>query len=423
MTRYRRKSVSYRAPMRGLLALAVLALMSSAFAAEAIAPLPKAAPMTLIPLSSASASETHAPAAPAAPAPSAPAAAHAPAPAPLPMPSPPPGPETKLPPKGTASVQVNSAPAKPGAADPNEAVRQAIRERMQGSGDLVIRTTDSPPPATEAATVAAPARPAAPPRPVAPPQWSYEGKNGPSEWGKLHSSYALCAKGAFQSPIDLRDGVGVDLPNLKFEFKPSKFKVTDTGKTMQVVYNDGGVMSVMGKINRLVHIEFRNPSEERINGKSFGMSMHLHFRDASGKYSIVSILLTPSPKENPFIQAIWNHTPLMRNQPVSSDLEADLNDVLPANRAYYTYSGSMTTPPCTEGVTWYVMKTPMGVTSDQIAAFARLYPNNTRPIQQANKRLVKESRSAVFGQSDVAESGAVAAPARSSSGDSAVPSE
>ena len=346
---------------------------------------------------------------------------------------------------GTAATKLAQQAAAPGAAPAkgDEAIRQAIRDRMQGQGELVIRAVDTPPTASSAAvaqpmgqnsgaadgtsgaTPAKPqARPVAPkstepaftpvtlggsksetkpaakptslPKPTAPVEWAYDGDRGPTMWGKLHPSYAACEKGRFQSPIDLRDGVGVDLPAINFDFKPSKIKLVDTGKTIEVHYLEGGSISVMGNYHRLTHIEFRHPAEERINGKAFGMSMQMHFRDMQGRMAAVSVLLSPSGQENPFIQQIWNHIPLVRLEPVSPpDVTLDLTEVLPADRAYYTYMGSLTTPPCTEGVTWYVLKSPVGVSAEQMAIFSRLYPNNTRPIQASSSRLIKESRGSV----------------------------
>ena len=350
---------------------------------------------------------------------------------------------------GRPQVTINSAPvnklaqqaAGAGAAPAkgDEAIRQAIRDRMQGQGELVIRNADTPPataPGAQANTAgdgAAPAakpasrpqaaksaepqqtpvtlggaksaEPASPkaepklpsmPKPVTPVEWAYEGDRGPASWGKLHPSYSACEKGRFQSPIDIRDGVGVDLPAIKFDFKPSKFRLVDSGKTIEVHYLEGGAVSVMGYYHRLTHIEFRHPAEERINGKAFGMSMQLHLRDMQGRLAAVSVLLVPSGSENPFIQQIWNHIPLVRNEPVSPpDVMLNIVDALPKDQAYYTYMGSLTTPPCTEGVTWYVLKSPVAVSAEQIGIFARLYPNNTRPLQASSSRLIKESRCAM----------------------------
>ncbi|CAM8631418.1 Cah Carbonic anhydrase [Burkholderiales bacterium] len=351
---------------------------------------------------------------------------------------------------GKSQVTINSAPANKlaqqaaasGAAPAkgDEAIRQAIRDRMQGQGELVIRTADTPPAAApgaqantavDGATAPAAAKPAprpqasrpsepqqipvtlgskssevtpakpepklpSMPKPVTPVEWAYDGDRGPAMWGKLHPSYTACEKGRFQSPIDVRDGVGVDLPAIRFDFKPSKFRLVDSGKTIEVHYLEGGAVSVMGHYHRLTHIEFRHPAEERINGKSFGMSMQLHLRDMQGRLAAVSVLLVPSGSENPFIQQIWNHIPLVRNEPVAPpDVMLNIADALPKDQAYYTYMGSLTTPPCTEGVTWYVLKNPVAVSAEQIGIFARLYPNNSRPLQASSSRLIKESRGAM----------------------------
>lgn len=393
------------------LGLTIAVASSAAFSADAPAPLPKADPIQITPIAPIAQEPAKAVRAGG-------AQAAQPAPAPAAQPAPAPQAGTK---PAAAAIPPAPAPAAAPAAksaapkDPNEVVRQALRERMAASGaasgELVIRTQEQTPPINEAIAAAeavarakaqAEAKAAAAKRaassrgkPVVPDiPWSYEdGPRGPSAWGKLHSAYAACEKGSFQSPIDLRDGVGVDLPSLNFSFKPSPFKVTDTGKTFQVHLANGGTLSVLGVAHQLSHIEFRHPAEERINGKTHGMSMQLHFRDDQKRMAIVSVLLSPTGVENPFIQAIWNHIPLVRNEPVvPPGLMVNILQAMPKDLAYYTYMGSMTTPPCTEGVSWYVMKTPVEVSPDQIAIFGRIYPNNTRPIQPANSRLVKESR-------------------------------
>lgn len=314
-----------------------------------------------------------------------------------------------------AATPKTVAPAKE---DPNEVVRRAIREKMQGRGDLIIRAGDAIVITESQNAPAAPAKPAAPPTPPATakpaaaaapaeaptpavpvarpalPAWSYEGERGPAAWGKLGPAYSLCERGRFQSPIDIRDGVGVDLPSMTFAFKPSLFRITDTGKTLEVQNLGGGGFSILGNAHRLTHIAFRHPAEEKINGKSFDMSMQLHHRDGAGRTAVVTVLLSATGAENPVIQTLWNHIPLLRNEPVAPpDTMIDLNLALPKDRGYFNYMGSLTTPPCTEGVTWFVLKTPVEISTAQLAIFARLYPNNARPVQPVNDRLIKESRS------------------------------
>ncbi|HTY98365.1 MAG TPA: carbonic anhydrase family protein, partial [Rhodocyclaceae bacterium] len=225
-----------------------------------------------------------------------------------------------------------------------------------------------------------------------PAHWSYEGEGAPANWGKLRSDYATCASGKRQSPIDIRDGIRVDLEPATFDYHPSLVRITDNGHTVQVAVGEGSSMTLTGKTYRLVQFHFHRPAEERVNGKLYDMVIHLVHQDDEGRLAVVAVLLEKGA-ENPVIQALWNNMPLEVDQPVEPPgLRVNPLDLLPAQQAYYTYMGSLTTPPCTEGVLWLVMKQPMPVSAEQIAIFSRLYKNNARPIQSANNRLIKESR-------------------------------
>ncbi|HEV8691325.1 MAG TPA: carbonic anhydrase family protein, partial [Ideonella sp.] len=140
----------------------------------------------------------------------------------------------------------------------------------------------------------------------------------------------------------------------------------------------------------LLQFHFHRPSEERINGKQHDMVAHLVHQDAEGKLAVVAVLLDRGAAQ-PLIQAVWNALPLEKNEAQAAPGSIDLNKLLPEDRRYYTYMGSLTTPPCSEGVLWMVMKTPLPVSPEQIDIFARLYPMNARPVQQAAGRLIKES--------------------------------
>jgi carbonic anhydrase len=221
--------------------------------------------------------------------------------------------------------------------------------------------------------------------------WSYEGEAGPANWAKLRSDYGLCAIGKRQSPIDIREGIRVDLEPIKFDYRPSQFRIVDTGHTIQASVGEGSTMTVMGRTYRLIEFHFHRPAEERINGKAFDMVIHFTHRDDLGKVAMIAVLLEKGV-EHSIIQALWNNMPLEVNQDVTPSAVLDLNKLLPEDRAYYTYMGSLTTPPCTEDVLWMVFKQPVPVSVDQIAIFSRLYRNNARPIQPSNNRLVKENR-------------------------------
>lgn len=219
--------------------------------------------------------------------------------------------------------------------------------------------------------------------------WSYEGETGPANWGR-HPRWSQCATGTRQSPIDLRDGMKVDLEPIVFDYRPSGFNVVDNGHTIQVNVGPGNTMALQGKSYELLQFHFHRPSEERINGKGFEMVVHLEHKDTEGKLAVVAVLLERGKAQN-MIQTVWNNLPLEKNDTVTPSIVLNPADVLPTRRDYFTYMGSMTTPPCTEGVLWMVMKEPVQASPAQMALFSRLYPLNARPIQPSSGRVVKES--------------------------------
>ena len=223
-----------------------------------------------------------------------------------------------------------------------------------------------------------------------PAHWDYAGSGGPEAWGQMKPEFAKCSSGTRQSPIDIRDGIKVNLDPVQFDYKPSAFRVIDNGHTVQVNVGPGNSIEVMGKRYDLVQFHFHRPSEERINGRQFDMVAHLVHKDIDGRLAVVAVLLDRGSAQ-PLVQSIWNNLPLEKGDEVAARTTINLNDLLPANRNYFTYMGSLTTPPCSEGVLWMVMKEPVQISGDQIGIFARLYPMNARPVQSAAGRLIKES--------------------------------
>ncbi len=200
-----------------------------------------------------------------------------------------------------------------------------------------------------------------------------------------------CLKGQRQSPIDIRDGVRLDLEPIQFAYRPSLFRVVDNGQTVQVSVAAGGGISLLGKAYRLSEFHFHRPSGEVVNGKSYDMSAHLVHQSADGKQAIVSVLLEIG-EDNPVIQKVWNNLPLEKGDEVAPPTTMiDPGYLLPESRDYYTYMGSRTTPPCSEGVLWLVLKQPQQISAEQIAVFGRFYKNNARPVQPVSGRMIKES--------------------------------
>lgn len=223
-----------------------------------------------------------------------------------------------------------------------------------------------------------------------PPDWSYEGAGGPARWGELKPEFARCAKGERQSPIDIRDGIAVELAPIRFDYRPGPFSVIDNGHTVVAQVAPGNSIEVTGRRYDLVELQFRRPSEERINGRQFDMSAHLVHRDLDGRLAIVAVLLERGGAQ-PLVQQVWNDLPLEKHQTVPGSSALDPNALLPSDRRYYTYMGSLTTPPCDEGVLWMVLQQPVPVSAQQVSIFSRLYPMNARPVQQTAGRLIKQS--------------------------------
>ncbi|NUZ06715.1 carbonic anhydrase family protein [Schlegelella sp. ID0723] len=220
--------------------------------------------------------------------------------------------------------------------------------------------------------------------------WSYDGAGGPTHWGALRPEFATCAQGSRQSPIDIRDGIKVDLEPVRFDYRPGAFRVVDNGHTVQVDVAPGNSIEVLGRRFDLLQFHFHRPSEERIDGRQYDMVVHLVHKDLDGRLAVVAVLLERGGPHTA-IQHVWNNLPLEKGDAVAARDLLDPAALLPADRRYYTYMGSLTTPPCSEGVLWMVLKTPQAISAEQIGIFARLYPMNARPLQQASSRLIKES--------------------------------
>jgi carbonic anhydrase len=226
--------------------------------------------------------------------------------------------------------------------------------------------------------------------------WSYEGATGAAHWGDLDPAYAACKTGKEQSPIDIRNAGKADLSALKFEYIGSPLKyLIDNGYTIRVNYHDapgsGSFLIAGGKRYHLTQFHFHRPSEEYIHGKPYDMVVHLMHESSDGKVTGVAVLLKTGGA-NATIRKIWDHMPMTKgNEEEIAGVEIDPAGLLPRDLGYYTYMGSVTAPPCTEGVTWFVLKTPVDISAEQISAFAKLYPHDVRPLQPLNGRVVKQT--------------------------------
>jgi len=223
------------------------------------------------------------------------------------------------------------------------------------------------------------------------PHWSYQGHGGPAEWGELDPAFATCQLGKLQSPIDIRGAKAADLPAIKFDYKPSPLRVIDNGHSIQVNYAPGSSIDVGGTRYELVQFHFHKPSEEKIDGKAHAMVAHLVHKGADGKLAVVAVLLDAGGT-NPTIDTIWKNLPQEKGKEATVNATIDAATLLPADHGYYTFQGSLTTPPCSEDVRWFVLKTPVKVAGSEITAFGKIYPMNARPPQPLNGRTLEATR-------------------------------
>jgi carbonic anhydrase len=222
--------------------------------------------------------------------------------------------------------------------------------------------------------------------------WTYGGHGGPAEWGALSPEFETCKLGKHQSPIDIRGAKTADLPPIKFDYNPSPLKVIDNGHTIQVNYAPGSSIDVGGVRYELLQFHFHKPSEEKIDGKAHAMVAHLVHRSADGKLAVVAVLLD-SGGASALIDSTWKNLPKEKEkEALVQNVTIDASDLLPRSRGYYTFQGSLTTPPCSEDVTWVVLKTPVKIAASEIAAFGKIYPTNARPTQPVNGRDIRATK-------------------------------
>lgn len=223
------------------------------------------------------------------------------------------------------------------------------------------------------------------------PHWNYEaGEEGPTHWGDLDVAYSLCSLGEEQSPIDIETEEVVEEPleDIQFNYQPSALNLLNNRHTIQVAYDEGSYIEYDGDRYDLIQFHFHHPSEHTLNEESFAMELHLVHRDAEGNLAVVGVLLRGTPDDNATYAMIFDHLPTdVYDEVVTvADVTINAEDLLPETRTYYHYDGSLTTPPCAEGVNWFVLTEPVEISYPQLGEFAALYPVNRRPIQELGER-------------------------------------
>ena len=219
-----------------------------------------------------------------------------------------------------------------------------------------------------------------------PVHWGYMGKESPYNWGDLDPAYEACKMGQTQSPVNLDGGLDIDLPEIVLSYNPVPLSVVNNGHTVQQNYKPGSLMSVGGKKEyELMQVHFHTPSEHLIRGMAAPMEAHFVHKAKDGTIAVLGVMMRIG-RENESLQKVWSVIPPAGETSENKDVGINARNLLPANLDYYRYDGSLTTPPCTEGVKWYVLQTPIEISEDQFRAFRKLFPVNARPVQPLNQR-------------------------------------
>lgn len=222
------------------------------------------------------------------------------------------------------------------------------------------------------------------------PHWTYEGHHGPAHWSQLEADFKECSLGHAQSPIDIRDAKpDVDAADLAFAYTAQPLHIVNNGHTIQI-NETAGTLSVGDHVYKLAQFHFHSPSEEHVKGRPYDMVAHLVHKDEAGKLAVVAVLFKQG-HENATLKTIFANMPIAAGpEHIVEGASVNVADLLPARHGYYHYMGSLTTPPCSEEVSWYVLKQPVELSAAQLKTFHRLYNHNNRPVQPRNGRPIVE---------------------------------
>ena len=221
--------------------------------------------------------------------------------------------------------------------------------------------------------------------------WGYQGNVSPSHWGNMDEKFAMCGKGTMQTPINIIATNDKNLTPLGIDYTTSSKNVINNGHTVQVNIQSGSTLTIDGETYELKQFHFHTPSENNINGTSYPLEAHFVHATKDGKLAVVAVMFKDG-KANPILEKIWNKFPLEENKAVSIDLSStDIKSIMPSNKEYYKFMGSLTTPPCSESVKWNVYKTEMTISQEQVKEFYDVFGHtNNRPLQNTNNRTITE---------------------------------
>jgi carbonic anhydrase len=218
--------------------------------------------------------------------------------------------------------------------------------------------------------------------------WGYKGAIGPAQWGNLSDSYVLCKTGNAQSPIDFNQTFRAGRTDLSLDYHVAELAIENNGHTIKISYPNGNYLRVAGQDYKLIQFHYHAPSEHTEMGSFHDMEIHFVHQHANGSLAVIGVFIDEGP-ENLALREIWEHLPQQVDQKkrVSKEI-INARDLIPEGSGYYRYMGSLTTPPCTEGVNWFVMKQPIYASKEQLDRFRSIMRGNNRPTLPVNQRLI-----------------------------------
>jgi len=222
------------------------------------------------------------------------------------------------------------------------------------------------------------------------PHWGYDGEAGPQNWGDLQADFKVCKLGLEQTPIDLGGGIKGDVGSVAFDYRPLPLRIVNNGHTIQVNADAGCGCVIGGTRYELLQFHFHHPSEHLLAGKGFDLECHFVHRSSAGELAVVGVFIRPGAASAP-LQAIFDKMPKTEGPELQTGGSIDPAALLPTAGGYFRYMGSLTTPPCSEGLTWTVYRDPIEASVGQIRQFAALFPNNARPVQKRNRRFLLDA--------------------------------
>jgi carbonic anhydrase len=220
--------------------------------------------------------------------------------------------------------------------------------------------------------------------------WSYAGNTGPEHWGELQPDFKVCQLGLEQTPIDLNANIRGDAGSVAFDYKPLPLRIVNNGHTIQVNADPGSSCTIGATRYELAQFHFHHPSEHLLAGRPFDMECHFVHRSSTGALAVVGVFIKAGARSAAFAP-VFDAMPRSQGPEVRASATVDPAAMLPREGGYFRYMGSLTTPPCSEGLTWTVFRQPVEASSEQIRQFAALFPNNARPVQRTNRRFVIET--------------------------------